>query len=156
MTQEEKQILIMEPNKWVESIFSSFITSVFNPLLDNVIVPPMPIIDSDIYNHASEDEKVIIIEKAVNEDPFWGRFFEKIKDKNSYKSLITATRDIDAQIIELNKKRWDIIKEWVMNKNNIYDSLEDTIEHALIEQNMTNDGPITEIKLEQLKEDSHE
>lgn len=90
--------------------------SMFNPMQNNTALPPIPKIDSDEYNQASEEERPLLIEKAVNNDSFWGKFFEKLKDEGSYASLMDATKEVDTQIAELNKKRWDIIKEWAMDK----------------------------------------
>jgi len=105
-------------NKFTMSLFGSLMANVFNPMQDNTVLPKLPKVDVDKYNNASREEQSVIIQDAINNDSFWGKFFRKIKNKGTYQTLIDATKEIDSQIAELNNKRWDIIKKWVEEESN--------------------------------------
>ena len=104
----------LQNNEFYINLFGSLMATVFNPLQRNTVLPQIPEIDADKYSRASEEERATIIEEAMHNDPFWGKFLEKLKNEDSYISLMNATKEVDSQLAKLNKERWDIIKEWVI------------------------------------------
>lgn len=99
-------------NNFAMGLFGFFIASMFDPFHKDQIFPELPKIDAKDYENASEEERTEMIKNSLDNDPFWGKFFKKITNKDAEQSLREATKEIDTQIMELNKKRWEIMKDW--------------------------------------------
>ena len=79
----------MMPDNLIET-FSNYITASMFGSPDTFI--EFPKMDIEKYKKASEEEKSQLIEDTINNDPFWGKFFSKIKDKEAYIEMLELTK----------------------------------------------------------------
>lgn len=103
----------MDNELFGSNLLGCFFAMLFNPGCNVDGLPPLPMIDEKLFQSAGEEEKSELTHKVIDSDPFWGKFFKKMNDKEQMSVLSEAIKEVDEKISSLTKERFNIIKKWV-------------------------------------------